>query len=191
MSLPAYAGVLGGNFGQLGLSQARSLRMRSDESQSQDAAAEMIGPRGVVVAVLRQAVKDARAGTIEAAAWLQTWGELWARAAGLDQVYAWADVLHAQGIRHTGRDYMPERDHPDVTALQPDQSTHTGRPRTRPAPARIGVKLVVANDKATRAVMADLRQALAACDGDLSAALGELRGTPAGDRLLTWLAGES
>lgn len=146
----------------------------------------------MIAAVLRQAVKDARAGIGEAAVWLQTWGELWAGAAGLDQAHAWADVLHAQGIRHTGKDYMPERDHPDVTA-QADRPAYTGkprgRPRTRPAPARVGVKLIVVNDATTRAVMVGLRQALAACDGDLPAALGELRGTPAGDRLQEWLTG--
>jgi hypothetical protein len=151
----------------------------------------------MVAAVLRQAVKDARAGIVEAAVWLQTWGELWAGAAGLDQAHAWADVLQAQGIRHTGKDYMPERDHPDVTAVsdtgRPSERPRTGRPlgrpRTRPAPSRIGVKLIVVNDATTRAVMGGLRQALAACDGDLPAALGELRGTPAGDRLQEWLTG--
>lgn len=153
---------------------------------------EAMGPEGILTAVLRQAVKDAQAGIIEAAAWLHTWGELWARAGGLDHAYAWADVLQAQGIRQMGKDYMPERDHPDVTAL-PDRPAYTGRPRGRPrthaTPARVGVKLIVVNDTATRAVMAGLRQALAACDGDLPAALGELRGTPAGDRLQEWLTG--
>lgn len=159
---------------------------------------EAIGPEGLVTAVLRQAVKDARAGIVEAAAWLHTWGELWAGAAGLDHAYAWADVLNAQGIRHTGADYMPGKDHPDVMTITqeakpPRRPTGrpVGRPRTRPAPARISIRLLVLNDATTRAVISDLRQALAACDGDLAAALGELRGTPAGDRLQAWLGGES
>lgn len=159
---------------------------------------EAIGPEGIVTAVLRQAVKDARAGIIEAAVWLHTWGETWAGAAGLDHDYAWADVLHAQGIRNTGMDYTPARDHPAVVTMTQEakppgrpSGRPVGRPRTRPAPARISIRLIVLNDATTRAVMADLRQALAACDGDLPAALGELRGTPAGDRLITWLGGES
>lgn len=159
---------------------------------------EAIGPEGIVTAVLRQAVKDARAGIGEAAAWLHTWGELWAGAAGLDHAYAWADVLNTQGIRHTGSEYMPARDHPDVTTITQEakpprrpSGRPVGRPRTRPAPARISIRLLVLNDATTRAVMSDLRQALAACDGDLPAALGELRGTPAGDRLRAWLGGES
>lgn len=158
---------------------------------------EAIGPEGLVTAVLRQAVKDARAGIVEAAVWLHTWGELWAGAAGLDHAHAWANVLNAQGIRHTGADYMPGRDHPDVTTVIQEakpprrpSGRPTGRPRTRPAPARIGVRLIVLNDATMRAVITDLRQALTACDGDLAAALGELRGTPAGDRLQAWLLGE-
>ena len=151
-----------------------------------------LAPEGLACAVLRQAVRDARAGHDEAAAWLQScWGELWARAAGLDEDHAWTDVLSAQGFRPAKREYMPERDHADVTAKSEDEyrGARRGRPRTSPVPTHFWVKLVFMNDALTRAVVSDLRYALVSCDGDLPAALGELRGTPAGDRLLTWLTG--
>ncbi len=132
------------------------------------------GPAGLASAVLRQAVEDARAGTDAAVVWLASdHAAPWVLAAGV-VVDVWRGMLLRRGLLTEG-DYMPNHDF--------DLPVDDG--------GKLGKALIRYRKTAEfRRIVNALQGAVDACDGDLAAALGELRGTAAGDWLARRLAGD-
>lgn len=138
-------------------------------------AAVQPGPAGLAAAVIRQAIEDHQAGNLGAGLWLGSeHGLTWARAAGLDGDYDWRTVLRRRGLL-LGGEYVPALD-TDMPELD-NNKTYKAVLRFR----RSGE---------SRLVVAALVTACAACGGDLPAAVRDLAGTAAGERLRAWLTGE-
>lgn len=129
------------------------------------------GPRGLAAAVLARAVDDARDGNLAAGAWLASeHATPWVWLAELDD---WARQVQHSGLAWEG-EYMAELDDlPEV-----------GKQEHARAVVRFRKTRLYGH------VITQLQAALVACDGDLAAAVGEMRGTPAGDHLRAWLEGE-
>lgn len=133
------------------------------------------GPAGLAAAVIRQAFEDHQAGNLGAGLWLASeHGLTWARAAGLDGDYDWREVLRVRGLAIDGA-YAIELD-----ADMPE----TGDNKTYKAILRFRAS------GESRLVVSALVTACAACGGDLPAAVRDLAGTAAGERLRAWLTGE-
>lgn len=136
------------------------------------------GAERLALSVLRQALDDYQAGNLGAGLWLSSdHGLTWARAAGLDGEHDWCDVLAYRGLAIDGA-YDPALDG-DLPMEQDASSSRTYK-----------VLLRFKGTGENRLVVSSLVTAAAACGGDIAAAVAELRGTAAGERLRAWLVGE-